>query len=431
MKHRVTVTTDDFGLTRHITDTILETVDNGPVTNVSVMPNGNAFDYAVEEYLKRREKLSLSVHLNLTEGRPISNPKDVPLLVDSNGLFKHSVGGFWIAYLFSSSRKEFRAQIRREIQAQIRRVRAALKGEERIASVNGHQHVHMLPFVFDALISIPDVPPIRLPHEAAYVPGIVPFVAAWKQLPKWLMLMFLCRRVRRQRKFFNDSFVGVLYSGRMTRETTRTGLLRAVSIDENSHTEILFHPGSALMGELDEWKSGHIDTEWHYSLWRRRERELLLDSRVRDIIKGFEDGSLEGSVFDPLKIFRFLVSGTLAAATHLGLLYLLTEYAGIWYVLSSTVGWGGGFIVSFTLQKYWTFENHSHQLIGQQAIRYFLLQGFNLFLNGTLLFFLTDTLGVWYLLSQFVILLVLAVWTYVVSQRFIFHSSRAAIKPIP
>src|SRR3989344_3721426 len=73
MIRSVTVCADDFGLSRGITDSILQTVDEGPVTQVSVIPNGEAVEYALAEYRRRSDRLALAVHVNLTEGKPLSS----------------------------------------------------------------------------------------------------------------------------------------------------------------------------------------------------------------------------------------------------------------------------------------------------------------------------------------------------------------------
>src|SRR3989344_7238878 len=142
MQSTITITADDFGLTRGVTDTILETVDKGPVTHVSLIPNGEAVDYAIEEYKKRSEHLTLTAHFNLTEGQALSPVSDVSFLVDSVGNFKYGVIGLWIAYLTAGSkvRSHFREQVRLEIISQLVRIREASGLIE--ITVNSHQHVH-------------------------------------------------------------------------------------------------------------------------------------------------------------------------------------------------------------------------------------------------------------------------------------------------
>jgi predicted glycoside hydrolase/deacetylase ChbG (UPF0249 family) len=274
MKQNITFAADDFGLTRGITDTILETVDNGPVTLVSLIPNGEAVAYAIEEYKKRSERLTLAVHLNLTEGKALSERNTIPLLVDSAGNFKYGIAGLWAAYLFggSSVQSQLREQARREIAAQLAYVQET-SGVKEIA-VNGHQHVHLIPFVFDALVTLPGLASIRTVRE--------PFQWRWSPavlLAHWILGRLSERAARTARLrgiATNDTFIGFIYSGRMTERALRTGLARA-----EGSVEVLLHPGSALLGELDAWKGSRADLRWHYSPWRVKERALLRNMTSR------------------------------------------------------------------------------------------------------------------------------------------------------
>jgi putative flippase GtrA len=52
-----------------------------------------------------------------------------------------------------------------------------------------------------------------------------------------------------------------------------------------------------------------------------------------------------------VQIVKFIIVGGMASVVHLAVLALLTEVAEVWYVVATTVGFGAGFGVSFTLQK--------------------------------------------------------------------------------
>ncbi len=103
------------------------------------------------------------------------------------------------------------------------------------------------------------------------------------------------------------------------------------------------------------------------------------------------------------KIFRFIISGGTAAVADLLLLFILTKWFGLWYLLSSIVAYIGAFFVGFILQKYWTFDNKSKEVIYRQAARYFSVTIFNLLLNTLLMSLAVDYLEQNYLISQFVI----------------------------
>lgn len=408
MTRKIVITADDFGLSRGITDSILETVDNGPVRRVSILANGEAVEYALQEYAKRKDHLELAVHLNLTEGKALSASEDVPHLVDKEGRFKHSVAGLWGAYLLSSqnTRNEYRKEIRQEIDLQIARILRATSVSE--IAVNGHQHVHLLPFVADEIAAMPQVSSLRLVCEPSYFSG--PF-SPMQGIARPI-LRLLSHRAHVAAKAGNDWFVGFLYSGNMTIDRARRGLRRIPS----GSVEVLFHPGSVREGELKEWKTSSGDLRWHTSPNRALERAELLLIRIEDLQSEHYDETSVG--FD--RVVRFIFSGGAAMGMTLAILYALTEFVHVWYLYSTMIAWCFGFFTSFMLQKFWTFEDSYATAPAGQAMKYFFLQAFNAVLNVAGMYLFVSILGVWYMFAQVLLGVVLALWTYVILRQFIF-----------
>src|SRR5262245_2921312 len=82
---RLIVNADDFGITEGVNRLIMELHVHGTVTSTSLLANGAAFNSAIT-MSKGHAKLGVGVHLNLTEGQPVSIPSEVPSLLDSRGL---------------------------------------------------------------------------------------------------------------------------------------------------------------------------------------------------------------------------------------------------------------------------------------------------------------------------------------------------------
>ncbi len=272
------VTADDYGLSKGINDSILETVDCGAVQEVSVIVNGDALVDAAEKYASRRTHLKLALHLNLTEGKPLAPVSEIPLLVDERGYFNYSVMGLWLAFFFASraTRAALRAQVAREIDAQAAALRDAF-GEE-VTRANGHQHVHMIPFVWEALIALPGLKRVRLTYEPSYlVPG-APFAHISKHGIGRIVLALVAGRNKRSARArgitTNDYFLGELCAGHVTSAGLTAGMSAITRLPPGA-TEILLHPGSALPGELVAWQASGADVSWHYAPERARERALL------------------------------------------------------------------------------------------------------------------------------------------------------------
>jgi len=100
-------------------------------------------------------------------------------------------------------------------------------------------------------------------------------------------------------------------------------------------------------------------------------------------------------------VVKFVFAGATATATHFFILFTLTDIFHLWYIISTTLGYIGGFFVSFTLQKFWTFRNWSPQW-RRQMILHFLLSLTGLGVNTTMMYILVDHFGLWYIAAQLI-----------------------------
>ena len=80
------INADDLGADEARNRGIFEAIEAGRVTSVSVLANGDGFEDAMERWrtLDKKE-ISLGIHINLSEGRPIS--QGLRLLTGKDGVF--------------------------------------------------------------------------------------------------------------------------------------------------------------------------------------------------------------------------------------------------------------------------------------------------------------------------------------------------------
>lgn len=117
-----------------------------------------------------------------------------------------------------------------------------------------------------------------------------------------------------------------------------------------------------------------------------------------------------------MKILRYIVSGGTAAFVDVALLYLFTDIFKIWYIISATIAFLFAFVVSFSLQKYWTFNDRSNERVSAQAALYFAVTTTNLGLNTLGIFLCVEYGHVHYILSQIIVSALIAVESY-----FVYH----------
>ena len=96
---------------------------------------------------------------------------------------------------------------------------------------------------------------------------------------------------------------------------------------------------------------------------------------------------------------RAQAASVAATLVDFGLLVLLVEGTGLWYVAATALGAFAGAITNFTLNRHWSFGAAGDEW-GGQALRYALVSGGSLGLNILGVFLLTDGLGSPYAASK-------------------------------
>lgn len=121
------------------------------------------------------------------------------------------------------------------------------------------------------------------------------------------------------------------------------------------------------------------------------------------------------------QVSKYLVSGATVNIFELTLLYVFTEYLGIWYLFSSVLAFLFAFCLSFSLQKFWTFKDKEKESVHKQMSLYFLLALANLGFNVIALYLLVQVAGLWYMFAQVLVSGAIAIWSFVMYKFVIFH----------
>ena len=119
-------------------------------------------------------------------------------------------------------------------------------------------------------------------------------------------------------------------------------------------------------------------------------------------------------------LIKYFLAGGVVVAVNLAVLYTLTDIFGIFYLYSTVLSNLVAFCVSFVLQKYWTFRDHSRENAHKQFAVYLLLQIANVSTNAGLMYVFVTYLHIWYILSQVIIGFLLALVVFVINKLFIF-----------
>jgi predicted glycoside hydrolase/deacetylase ChbG (UPF0249 family) len=145
MVKQLIVNADGFGFSLGVNKGIIETIENGIVTSISALAN---MPY-IEEIpaLSKYSNVSIGIHFNLLVGRPLSQPGEVPSLIDGKGEFLR--GAFAKRLLTGKIRK---SEIVLELNNQAEKLNKL--GINPISHFSGYQTKHLYPLFFGAAIEI-------------------------------------------------------------------------------------------------------------------------------------------------------------------------------------------------------------------------------------------------------------------------------------
>lgn len=102
-------------------------------------------------------------------------------------------------------------------------------------------------------------------------------------------------------------------------------------------------------------------------------------------------------------MFRYLIAGGLGAFVNIVSMYIFSTVFYMWYILSAIFAFLISLVVTFFLQKMWTFTDKKlgSTHVWRQAGFYILSSISFLVLNILMLYVLVDFLKIWYVFAQF------------------------------
>ncbi|MGH7144141.1 MAG: carbohydrate deacetylase [Planctomycetota bacterium] len=181
---RVVFHADDLGMNRAINKGVIEGFERGLLTSTSIIANAPDVEYALEQWLRleqarkdgslpsaelrrklddRNQRFDLGVHLNLSQGKPLTGSSYPYELLAPDG---HFPGIMEVYTLFRHSLEpKMREPVERELRAQIQ-----VLYERGIAPthLNGHQYLEIMPAVTEIVPKLLEeyaIPVVRVAVE--------------------------------------------------------------------------------------------------------------------------------------------------------------------------------------------------------------------------------------------------------------------------
>ncbi|ANE45512.1 hypothetical protein SY83_03370 [Paenibacillus swuensis] len=123
-------------------------------------------------------------------------------------------------------------------------------------------------------------------------------------------------------------------------------------------------------------------------------------------------------------VVKYAVVGVLGTTLHFGLLLALVEWAGMHPVAGSVTGFIAVLIVSYLLNRHWTFgELNNGEARRGVFIRYGIVSGFGLLLNTVIMTATVSWLHLPYLIGQILVTLIIPIHNYLFNRYWTFQYS--------
>lgn len=118
-------------------------------------------------------------------------------------------------------------------------------------------------------------------------------------------------------------------------------------------------------------------------------------------------------------MIKYTLAGGVATIANLISLYIFHDLFEIKIVIATSLSFMVAFIVSFFLQKFWTFKNKQRSYI-KQISYYLIINLVNFFANASLMVWLVNHLRVNYIISQILVSGGLGITSYLLYKYLVF-----------
>ena len=122
-----------------------------------------------------------------------------------------------------------------------------------------------------------------------------------------------------------------------------------------------------------------------------------------------------------IQLFRYTFVGCLAFIFDFGLLFILTEYFNIYYLISAAIAFLLGLTINYLLSIIWIFEKRSIKSKHIEFIIFALIGIIGLALNEFFIWFFTEIANTHYLYSKLISTALVYLWNFFIRKYSLFR----------
>lgn len=228
MNKKLIICADDFGLTKSVNKSIIEVYKLGNLTHASLMIN---MPGTIEAFKLSRvyKNLHVGLHFNISEGKSKMGSSS---LTNKYGYF-YSRSKIIMRYLMGKINSE---DIKNEILFQCNEFK---KYKTELKYIDSHQHVHMLPFVFNSIINIIRKKKLKLRLVSSNPKNNLFLINPFKAL-KHFYTYAIAKKYRKYNVFRNDIITSIHHEN-LNNNFDYNAILKK-NYNKNKKLELMIHP---------------------------------------------------------------------------------------------------------------------------------------------------------------------------------------------
>ena len=124
-----------------------------------------------------------------------------------------------------------------------------------------------------------------------------------------------------------------------------------------------------------------------------------------------------------IQIIRYFISGGIAATVDFGLLYLLTEFFGLYYLWSAVISFSVGLLITYIFSITWIFNQRRISNRWIELLIFSIIGVVGLLLTYLFMQYFTEVIKLHYMLSKVLTTIIVFFWNFL-TKRFVLFTRK-------
>jgi putative flippase GtrA len=110
------------------------------------------------------------------------------------------------------------------------------------------------------------------------------------------------------------------------------------------------------------------------------------------------------------QIGKYAVVGATSMVIDFGILYILTDIIGVYYLTSATASFVVAAFYNYFLNRHWTFRSNGSRR--KQLPVFFIIAIIGVTLNNSIMYAGVEQFGIWYIYSKIIATGIVTIWNF-------------------